>query len=79
MTLARLARAKVGEKPRILLTTVNAITQRVPQRRRIARETFSATPGNVVDTTQLAGWLETNGYQRPRPCATPANMRNAVA
>ncbi|MCB8820811.1 transcription-repair coupling factor [Microvirga rosea] len=64
-TLARLARSKTSEeRPRILSTTVNALVQRVPPRSRIAAETFSAAPGNVVDTTLLVGWLETNGFLR---------------
>ncbi|MBM6595669.1 transcription-repair coupling factor [Microvirga pudoricolor] len=64
-TLARLARSKTSEdKPRILSTTVNALVQRVPPRDRIAAETFSAAPGNVVDTTLLINWLETNGFLR---------------
>ncbi|HEU6441872.1 MAG TPA: transcription-repair coupling factor, partial [Microvirga sp.] len=64
-TLARLARSKTSEdKPRILSTTVNALVQRVPPRARIAAETFSAAPGNVVDTTLLINWLETNGFMR---------------
>src|ERR671912_171593 len=64
-TLARLARSKTSEdKPRILSTTVNALVQRVPPRSRIAAETFSAAPGNVVDTTLLVQWLETNGFLR---------------
>ena len=64
-TLSRLARSKTSEdKPRILSTTVNALVQRVPPRARIAAETFSAAPGNVVDTTLLIGWLESNGFLR---------------
>src|SRR5688572_5323175 len=64
-TLSRLARSKTSEdKPRILSTTVNALVQRVPPRSRIAAETFSAAPGNVVDTTQLVSWLEANGFLR---------------
>ena len=64
-TLARLARSKTSEdKPRILSTTVNALVQRVPPKARIAAETFSAAPGNVVDTTLLIGWLEANGFLR---------------
>src|SRR4051794_27222479 len=64
-TLARLARSKTSEeKPRILSTTVNALVQRVPPRARIAAETFSAAPGNVVDTNQLVAWLEANGFLR---------------
>jgi len=63
--LSRLARSRSGEeRPRILTTTVDAMLQRVPQRRRIAGETFSAAPGNMVDTQALAVWLETNGFLR---------------
>lgn len=63
--LARLARSRSGEaKPRILTTTVNSILQRAAERRKVATESFSAAPGNMVDTTALAGWLETNGFLR---------------
>jgi transcription-repair coupling factor (superfamily II helicase) len=63
--LARLARSRSSEeRPRILSTTVNATVQRVAPRARMARETFSAAPGNAVDMDQLVGWLETNGFLR---------------
>ncbi len=63
--LSRLARSRSGEdRPRILIVTANTLVQRVPKRERIAAETFSAAPGNVVDTTKLAAWLEGNGFQR---------------
>ncbi|QFU16486.1 transcription-repair coupling factor [Microvirga thermotolerans] len=64
-TLARLTRSRTSEeRPRILSTTVNALVQRVPPKARIAAETFSAAPGNVVDTKLLVEWLETNGFLR---------------
>ncbi|HEY8383565.1 MAG TPA: transcription-repair coupling factor [Microvirga sp.] len=64
-TLARLARSRTSEeRPRILSTTVNALVQRVPPRDRIARETFSAAPGNAIDTNLIIAWLETNGFLR---------------
>jgi transcription-repair coupling factor (superfamily II helicase) len=64
-TLARLARSRTSEeKPRILSTTVNAAVQRVPPRARIAAETFSAAPGNMINLNELAAWLETNGFLR---------------
>jgi transcription-repair coupling factor (superfamily II helicase) len=63
--LSRLARSRSGEeRPRILLTTVNAILQRVPRRARLAAESFSAAPGNMVDTGDLAAWLDRNGFLR---------------
>ncbi|GAC1335098.1 MAG: transcription-repair coupling factor [Beijerinckiaceae bacterium] len=63
--LARLARSGSSiERSRILATTVNALVQRVPPRAGIAAETFSAAPGNSVDTDELLRWFETNGYTR---------------
>src|SRR5215207_2002405 len=64
-TLARLARSRTSEeRPRILSTTISAAVQRVPPRDRIAAETFSAAPGNMVDLDVLVAWLETNGFLR---------------
>jgi transcription-repair coupling factor (superfamily II helicase) len=63
--LARLARSGSSvERPRILATTANALVQRVPPRAGVAAETFSAAPGNSVDTDELLRWFETNGYMR---------------
>ncbi|WP_414468107.1 transcription-repair coupling factor [Methylobacterium currus] len=63
--LSRLARTRSSaEKPRILTTTVNALVQRVPPKSRIAVETFSAAPGNALDTDQIVAWLEANGFLR---------------
>ena len=63
-TLSRLAKTKSGERPRLLLTTVNAALQRVPAFGKVASESFSAAPGNMVDTEELARWLDINGYLR---------------
>src|SRR5271166_4014954 len=63
--LARLARTRSSlEKPRLLLTTVNALTQRVPPLREMAAKSFSAAPGAAVDLHALAQWLESNGFLR---------------
>ncbi|GGC55552.1 transcription-repair coupling factor [Chelatococcus reniformis] len=63
--LSRLARTRSSaERPRILLTTVNALVQRVPPRARIAAETFSAAPGNAIAMDGLIQWLEINGFSR---------------
>ncbi|MFC0217938.1 transcription-repair coupling factor [Pseudochelatococcus lubricantis] len=65
MTLARLARTRSSEqKPRVVLTTVNALLQRVPPLRQVATETFSAAPGNAIDMDRLVEWLEVNGFAR---------------
>jgi transcription-repair coupling factor (superfamily II helicase) len=64
-TLARLARTgSSATRPRLLLTTVNAVLQRVPPKARIATETFSAAPGNTVDMEGVIAWLEVNGFSR---------------
>ncbi|MGI6244746.1 MAG: transcription-repair coupling factor [Pseudochelatococcus sp.] len=65
MTLARLARTRSSEqKPRVVLTTVNALLQRVPPLRQVATETFSAAPGNAIDMDRLIEWVEVNGFAR---------------
>jgi transcription-repair coupling factor (superfamily II helicase) len=63
--LARLARTRGAlERPRILVTTVNALVQRVPPLNFVAGAAFSAAPGNSVSMEDLALWLETNGFSR---------------
>ena len=63
--LARLARTKGAvERPRILVGSVSALTQRVPPLKFIASAAFSAAPGNSVRMDDLARWLEGNGYAR---------------
>lgn len=63
--LARLARTRGAiERPRVLVTTVNAMVQRIPPRSFVAGAAFSAAPGNSVDMEALALWLETNGFSR---------------
>src|SRR3984893_15564866 len=65
VVLSRLARSRSAmERPRILSTTVNALVQRVAPLSKIAGDTFSAAPGNVVDRDALVQWLETNGFAR---------------
>ncbi|MCW6510303.1 transcription-repair coupling factor [Lichenifustis flavocetrariae] len=63
--LSRLARSKSSrERPRILSTTVAALVQRVPPKSAVAKDSFSAVPGNSVSTDELTAWLETNGFSR---------------
>ena len=63
--LARLARARSSEeRPRILSTTINAVLQRVPPLAKVAKDTFSAAPGNTIDIGALVEWLEINGFSR---------------
>jgi transcription-repair coupling factor (superfamily II helicase) len=63
--LARLARSRGAvERPRILVGSVSALTQRVPPLSYVASAAFSAAPGNSVRMEDLALWLESNGYGR---------------
>jgi transcription-repair coupling factor (superfamily II helicase) len=64
MALARLARIKGRERPAIVLTTVNAILQRVPPRETLARQSLAAAPGNLLPMSGVTQWLELNGYTR---------------
>ena len=61
-TLSRLVRKP--EKPAIVLTTVNAALQRVPNRQFVARGSMSAAAGNQIRMDELVRWLEDNGFLR---------------
>ena len=62
MTLARLARVTGRDHPSVLLTTVNAILQRVPERDIIARQSLSAAPGNILPMAGITQWLESQRF-----------------
>ncbi|CAN5162897.1 transcription-repair coupling factor [soil metagenome] len=63
--LAALAELVTPRKPPLLvLTTINAVLQRVPTRSTIGASAFSAAPGNRVETEKLLKFLEQNGYSR---------------
>jgi transcription-repair coupling factor (superfamily II helicase) len=64
MTLARLARVTGREHPAVLLATVNAVLQRVPERAVIAKQSLSVAPGNVAPMANIIQWLELNGFNR---------------
>src|SRR5947208_8376536 len=64
MTLARLARITGREHPAVLLTTVNAVLQRVPERGLLAKQSLSVAPGNVSPMAGIVQWLELNGFNR---------------
>src|SRR5262249_61447598 len=61
-TLARLARLKGREGGSILLSTVNAVLQRVPQKSLLATQTLSAAPGNVLAMDGIVKWLELHRF-----------------
>ena len=60
------AMAALAEKPHraVVLTTVNALLQRIPPAEFIEAQTFRARPGNQVDMDRLVRRLETSGFER---------------
>jgi transcription-repair coupling factor (superfamily II helicase) len=62
--LSRLAHIKGRDKPAVVLTTVNAILQRVPPRETLARQSLSAAAGGLLPMAGVTQWLELNGFNR---------------
>ncbi|HWK32105.1 MAG TPA: transcription-repair coupling factor, partial [Hyphomicrobium sp.] len=63
--LATLARYQPKQgQALVVLTTVNAIVQRVPKRTMIARQSLSLASGNQLAMETLIRWLEDNGFLR---------------
>ncbi len=48
----------------IVLTTANALVQRLPPREMIANQVFAAKPGNSVDMGELTARLEAHGFDQ---------------
>ncbi len=53
-----------GKRPRIVLTTVNALVQRVPPRAAFEGATMSLRAGGIADQDAVIRFLEANGYNR---------------
>jgi transcription-repair coupling factor (superfamily II helicase) len=71
-TLAVLAGRAPGEhKPLVVLTTVNAIVQRVPPPAFIAATSLALQPGNVIGMQELIERLEISGYGRAGTVTDP--------
>ena len=71
--LARLTQARQGERRTVLLTTVNAALQRVPERDFVAQEALSIAAGNVLPMERIVGWLELNGFMRASTVREPGD------
>ena len=54
-----------------MLTTVNAVVQRVPAREIVAAQALSVAPGHVVPMDSIVAWLEHNGYNRSSTVREP--------
>jgi transcription-repair coupling factor (superfamily II helicase) len=73
MTLARLASTSGRDTPAMLLTTVNAILQRVPPRETLARQSLSVAAGHLHPMAGMIGWLELNGFNRAATVREPGD------
>jgi len=71
--LARLARVTARTRPAVLLTTVNAILQRVPAREAVARQSLAAAPGNLLSMNGVIQWLDLNGFNRASTVREPGD------
>lgn len=62
-TLSRLMHRR-ADRPLIVLTTVAALTQRLPPRAALENAVFSAKRGETLDIQKLQAFLTANGYHR---------------
>jgi transcription-repair coupling factor (superfamily II helicase) len=71
-TLAALARPQ--DKPRLLLTTVNALLMRTIPADMVRNSSWSAAPGNRVNSNELLQFLADNGYSRTGTVVDPGDF-----
>ena len=71
-TLAILARD--ADKPAVIVTTINAVLQRVPPKDVIAGASFAAKNGAEVDREALVAFLSGNGYVRAGTVREPGDF-----
>ncbi len=64
LALGQLAQGLPVGRKTVLMTTLNAAVQRVPERSFMAGQTLSLAPGNLVEMDRISGWLELNGFSR---------------
>jgi transcription-repair coupling factor (superfamily II helicase) len=70
--LTRLAGGELG-RPAVILATANSVLQRVPPRDVIKAASFSAAPGNRVNTEELQDYLVKNGFSRTGTVVDPGD------
>ncbi len=72
--MATLAALANGLRPAVLLTTVNAASQRVPARDLLAASSFSARVGERVDEARLRGFLTRMGFSQSPTVTEPGDF-----
>ncbi len=73
-TLSALARRTKKSGPAVVVTTVNALVQRVPPRSVIAESSFYARVGGTVEHDRLVDYLVKNGYARAGTVREPGDF-----
>ncbi|HSC19445.1 MAG TPA: hypothetical protein VLC74_11065, partial [Rhizomicrobium sp.] len=73
-TLSALARRKPDAGAAVLVTTVNALLQRVPPREMVLEGQFHARVGNDVDHDRLVRFLTRHGYVRAGTVREPGDF-----
>lgn len=63
-----------GAAPLIVITSVNAVTQRTPPKEIVAGAAFSARPGESVALDNLNAYLAANGYSRASTVREPGEF-----
>ncbi len=60
--------------PRLIVTTIAAVIQPVPERADLAARGRKLTAGEVIDPDELAEWLVANGYKRVEAVEYPGEF-----
>jgi len=70
-TLAALARG--WDRPSVVVSTLNAVTQRIPPREAIRSASFTAKADTRIDPDELTRYLTRNGYVRASTVVEPGD------
>ncbi|GAB5389731.1 MAG: transcription-repair coupling factor [Alphaproteobacteria bacterium] len=73
-TLTRMVGLMSRPRPAVIITTVNAFTQRVPGRKVVMGESFEARIHDEVDAEKLQGFLVRHGYNRAATVREPGEF-----
>ena len=61
------------EKTQVIISTINAVTQRIPAKETIQNASFNSSVGDVLDTKGLTNYLSHNGYTRASTVVDPGD------
>ena len=64
---------RADDRPAVVLTTVNAVLQRVVPREIVAKQSLSAAAGTLLPMARVTQWLELNGFTRAATVREPGD------